>query len=89
MSSCWRIIIFPGELEEAIRGFVEYYNNERYHESLKNMKPVDVYEGKGHVIQNERRKIKQETVYRRRLENQAVNMVIDRNVEVKHNAVVG
>ena len=25
---------FPWELEAALRDFVQYYNNERYHESL-------------------------------------------------------
>ena len=31
----------PSELETAIGKHVDYYNNHRYHEALKNMKPVD------------------------------------------------
>jgi transposase InsO family protein len=27
----------PSQLSEAIADFVEYYNNQRYHESLENM----------------------------------------------------
>jgi len=34
---------FPGELKLALRDFVDYYNHERYHESLKNVTPADVY----------------------------------------------
>ena len=37
---------------------MEYYNNERYHESLKNLKPVDVYDGRGKQILDRREKIK-------------------------------
>ena len=40
----------PGELESAIRRFVEYYNHERYHESLNNLTPTDVYNGRGTSI---------------------------------------
>jgi putative transposase len=34
---------FPGELKLALKDFVAYYNHERYHESLKNVKPADAY----------------------------------------------
>jgi transposase InsO family protein len=33
----------PGELKAALHQFVDYYNHERYHESLKNLKPADVF----------------------------------------------
>src|ERR1700719_3430506 len=31
----------PGQLEQSIGEFVEYYNNRRYHESLDNLTPAD------------------------------------------------
>jgi len=33
---------FPEELKTALKDFVSYYNNERYHESLSNVTPADV-----------------------------------------------
>jgi len=36
----------PGQLEQSIEEFVEYYNNCRYHESLDNLTPADVYFGR-------------------------------------------
>ena len=32
----------PGQLESALAHFVDYYNHERYHESLNNLTPADV-----------------------------------------------
>ncbi len=55
-----------GELEERIRRFVDYYNYERYHESLNNLTPADVYYGRGQSILNKREKIKQRTLAMRR-----------------------
>ena len=34
---------YPWELEHAIGQFVQYYNHERYHESLDNITPADMY----------------------------------------------
>ena len=33
----------PGDLEAQIEAFVEHYNHQRYHESLKNVTPADAY----------------------------------------------
>ena len=56
----------PWELEQELGRFMEYYNNERYHESLKNLKPVDVYEGRGRQILDRREMIKRRTLQVRR-----------------------
>src|SRR5262245_39738679 len=55
------------------RGFVRYYNNCRYHESLDNLTPADVYFGRGQAILERREKIKRKTIeQRRRLHQQAI-----------------
>lgn len=48
----------PEELEKALEEFVNRYNNDRYHESLKNLTPADVYFGRDEEILKEREKIK-------------------------------
>lgn len=60
---------YPWDLEQAIGKFVEYYNNERYHESLDNVTPADVFFGRHHEILSERQVIKLETLKKRRAEN--------------------
>ena len=57
---------FPWELEAALRDFVAYYNNERYHESLDNVTPADVYFGRQAVVLSERAKIKRLTMQQRK-----------------------
>jgi len=59
-----------GELEAAINAFVEHYNHRRYHESLGNLTPADVYFGRGPAILAEREKIKVQTTQNRRLIHQ-------------------
>lgn len=60
----------PGDLERQIRAFVDYYNNQRYHESLNNVTPADVYFGRDKAILREREKIKKLTIRQRRLQHQ-------------------
>jgi len=60
----------PGDLERQIGAFVDYYNNERYHESLNNVTPADVYFGRDKAIIRERAKIKKLTIQQRRLQHQ-------------------
>ena len=60
----------PGDLEQQIEAFVTYYNNERYHESLNNVTPADVYFGRDKSIIRERKKIKKLTIQKRRLQHQ-------------------
>src|SRR5262249_40884310 len=56
----------PGQLEHSIEEFVSYYNNCRYHESLDNLTPADVYFGRGQAILERREKIKRKTIEQRR-----------------------
>ena len=60
----------PGDLEQRIAAFVTYYNHDRYHESLDNLTPADVYFGRGPAILEERKKIKRQTIANRRLQHQ-------------------
>jgi transposase InsO family protein len=60
----------PEELEKALEKFVYRYNNERYHESLNNLTPADVYHGHGDLILKERSRIKNLTLHKRKLEYQ-------------------
>jgi len=59
----------PGELEAEIGRFVDYYNHERVHESIDNLRPVDVLEGRRREILTRRDRIKQQTQACRRREN--------------------
>mgnify|MGYP000306607848 CR=1 FL=1 len=56
----------PSELEEQLHRFVSYYNYERYHESIDNLTPADVYYGRGAAILSQREQIKQNTIALRR-----------------------
>ena len=46
----------PGELEAQIGDFVAHYNHLRYHESIANLTPADVYFGRGQTILLQREK---------------------------------
>ncbi len=61
----------PGDLEAHIDRFVEHYNHRRYHESLKNLTPADVYFGRGQTILRQRERIKRDTIQKRRLQHQS------------------
>jgi putative transposase len=61
----------PGDLEAQIAAFVENYNHRRYHESLGNLTPADVYFGRGQTILLERERIKRQTIQNRRLQHHA------------------
>ena len=49
----------PGDLEAQIEAFVDHYNHQRYHESLNNVTPSDVYFGRDKAILKQRERIKQ------------------------------
>jgi transposase InsO family protein len=52
----------PGDLEQEISAFVTHYNTRRYHESLNNLTPEDVWCGRGQAILEGRRKLKEDTL---------------------------
>jgi transposase InsO family protein len=56
----------PGDLERRIGEFVDYYNHKRYHESLNNLTPADVYYGRGQQVLDRREQIKLNTLAMRR-----------------------
>lgn len=64
----------PWELEQELERFVHWYNNERYHESLGNLTPADVYFGVDREIVTARQLVKLQTLERRRRENLGLKM---------------
>src|SRR5690606_42048340 len=56
----------PEELIEALEKFVDNYNNRRYHESLNNLTPADIYYGRSEQIIEKRKRIKADSIQRRR-----------------------
>jgi hypothetical protein len=61
---------FPWEWEKAIEEFVQNYNNHRYHESLENLKPADVFFGRDKQILLESKTIKERKMKQRKRLNQ-------------------
>src|SRR5216110_28961 len=59
----------PGDLEAQIEAFVDDYNRRRYHESINNLTPADVYFGRGQIILLQRERIKRHTIAQRRLQH--------------------
>jgi transposase InsO family protein len=59
----------PWELEQEINRFVRWYNRERYHESLDNLTPEDVYCGRDREIVTARELVKMQTLDRRKRYN--------------------
>ena len=62
----------PSELENAIDGWVKYYNERRFHESLDNLTPRDVYLGQGEKIKKIREIIKQNSINKRIFDNKTM-----------------
>jgi len=64
---CLEDHFLAGDLERRIEAFIEHYNHARYHESLDNLTPADVYLGHGPAILAKRQRIKRMTIEHRRL----------------------
>ena len=60
----------PRDLERQVAAFVAHYNHARYHESLDNLTPADVYFGRAEAVLLERERIKRQTIANRRLQHQ-------------------
>jgi transposase InsO family protein len=59
----------PSGLKKTLAKFVEYYNNERYLESLNNLTPADIYFGKFEEVLTRREETKRKTMQQRRSQN--------------------
>ena len=59
----------PWELEQELERFVRWYNHGRYHESLNNVTPADVYHGRHREIVTARELVKLQTLEHRRRVN--------------------
>ncbi len=61
----------PEELGQRVAEWVDYYNHQRYHESLDNVTPADMYWGRYEQILAQRQKIKRLTMAQRRKKRSA------------------
>lgn len=66
----------PGQLEVKMEEFVKYYNFERYHESLQNLTPAEVYYGRGESKLKQRKRIKNKTLNERKKQYQKKQLVL-------------
>ncbi len=66
----------PEELKHRLEEFVGYYNNFRYHESLNNTTPSDVYYGRDQQILKKRKQIKAKTMKQRRKKHRSQVLII-------------
>ena len=62
----------PGELKEAIRAFIDYYNYRRYHEGLGDVTPYDAYTGRHLEVIQRRKEAKNRTLSDRKSYNRTI-----------------
>jgi len=62
----------PEELEEAVACFYHWYNHQRYHQALGNLRPVDVYQGRTEQALSRRKEVQRRTVQAPRRHNLAL-----------------
>jgi RNA-directed DNA polymerase len=51
----------PHELREALSEFRHWYNHEHYHESIGNLHPIDLYQGRAETIKARRKQLQTKT----------------------------
>ena len=61
-------------MEQEIERFVQYYNHERVHESLRNLTPADVDQDRERGILSPREKLKRQTLRRRVRSNRGLRV---------------
>ena len=64
----------PIELTERIREWVDYYNNQRYHEAIDNVTPADKYYGRDLYVLKNREKVRKQTMKLRRKLNRMAGL---------------
>jgi putative transposase len=81
---------FPWELEQERSKFVEHYNHHRYHESLNNVTPADVFYGWQREILSVRDRVKRKIMEeRKRLNLRSPHISkVDTIVQIQKDAVV-
>jgi len=62
----------PGELKEAVKAFIEYYNYQRYHEGLGDVTPYDAYTGRHLEVIQRRKEAKNRALSARKSYNRAI-----------------
>lgn len=61
-----KIFSAQSELESRISEWVEYFNDRRYHEAIKNIIPADKYYGRDLEVLINREKVRKQTMKLRR-----------------------
>jgi putative transposase len=46
-----------------VNGFADYYNHQRYHESLSNLTPADVYFGKSESLLKKKKAVENQRLF--------------------------
>jgi len=63
----------PRELKEALSSFRYWYNQEHYHESIGNLHPIDLYQGRADTIKEHRKQLQTKTKMTRKQANTLSN----------------